>query len=130
MIPHQVGPLWWRRTGPGLALDRKPRFNLDLFDQSYFDRLSRRVRGAGERGIQVSVMLFEGWGCSLRRTPWESHPLHPANNVNGINADLNLDGSGIEVHTLAVPAVTRLQERYVRKVIDTVNTCDCVFRPS
>jgi hypothetical protein len=124
---YHASPLCWRRTGPGVALDGKPRFNLDLFAEAYFDRLSRRVRAARERGIYVSVMLFEGWGLQFAPGAWESHPFHPANNVNGLNADSNLDGSGIEVHTLAVPAVTRMQERYVRKVIDTVNACDNIL---
>src|SRR5690606_36107251 len=35
--------------------------------------------------------------------------------------DLDHDGEGIEVHTLANPDVLRLQEDYVRKVIDSVN---------
>ncbi|MHB1309586.1 MAG: hypothetical protein ACYC23_21140, partial [Limisphaerales bacterium] len=59
---HHVGPLPWLRTGPGLALDGKPRFDLTRFDPAYFERLRRRVAKAGQRGIYVSVMLFEGWG--------------------------------------------------------------------
>lgn len=126
-IVRRVAPLWWRRTGPGLALDGRPRFNLDLFDDSYFERLSRRVATAGANGIYVSVMLFEGWGLQYSPGAWESHPFHPANNVNGIGADENLDGSGIEAHTLGLPSVTRLQENYVKKVIDSVNSFDNVL---
>ena len=58
---------------------------------------------------------------------WKSHPFHPANNVNGINGDTDGDGNGLEIHTLASPAVTALQEAYVRKVIDTVNDLDNVL---
>ena len=41
--------------------------------------------------------------------------------------DPNGDGKGIETHALEVPAVTRFQEAYVRKVVDTVNDLDNVL---
>ncbi|GIX02540.1 MAG: hypothetical protein KatS3mg112_1477 [Thermogutta sp.] len=59
---HHVAPLPWARTGPGTALDGKPKFDLKQFNPAYFTRLRERVSMAGRRGIYVSVMLFEGWG--------------------------------------------------------------------
>ncbi len=47
--------------------------------------------------------------------------------TNGIDGDPNGDGRGIETHTLKIPAVTRLQEAYVRQVIDTVGDLDNVL---
>jgi hypothetical protein len=47
--------------------------------------------------------------------------------VNGVNGDPNRDGWGIETHTLRVPRVTRIQERYVRRVLDTVGRFDNVL---
>ena len=41
---HHVAPLPWLRTGPDLALDGKPRFDLTKFDPAYFERLRTRVR--------------------------------------------------------------------------------------
>ena len=90
---HNAAPLPWLRTGPGSALDGKPKFDLTKFDPAYFERLRDRVRDAGERGIYVSVMLFEGWGLMHgnrgRAAPagwaWRSHPFNPDNNVNGMN---------------------------------------------
>ncbi len=113
----------WPRTGPGKAVDGKPRFDLSQFNQEYFDRLRSRVMAAGERGMYVSVMLFEGYGVQITPAPWrwDGHPMNSRNNVNGI------DGLGIEVHTLQVPEVTRIQEAYVRKVIDTVGDLDNVL---
>ncbi len=60
----------------------------------------------------------------------EHHPFHRANNVNGIDGDPNGDGEGTEVHTLNIPAVTAIQEAYVRKVIESVNDLDNVFMRS
>ncbi len=124
---HTVAPHAWARAGPGNALDGKPRFDLEKFDATYFERLRSRVRAAGERGIYVSVMLFEGWGLQHMADAWKAHPFHPDNNVNGIDGDADRDGRGLELHTMKVPAVTAAQERYVRKVIDTVNDLDNVL---
>ena len=88
-----IGPNPYARTGPGKALDGKPKFDLEKWDDAYFDRLRTRVRQAGERGIYVSVMLFQGWSSAkgwLGGTPWRGHPYHPDNNVQGFNG--NTDG--------------------------------------
>jgi hypothetical protein len=112
----------WKRTGPEKAWDGKPQFDLERPDPAYFDRLRSRVAAAGRRGIYVSVMLFEGWGLTF--ASWDGHPFNPRNNVQGLDADADGDGKGVEAHTLAVPAVTRVQEAYVRRVIDAVNDLD------
>lgn len=120
-VRHCVSPLPYARTGPGTALDGKPKFDLTKYDKDYFRRLEARVAAAGRRGFYVSVMLFEGWGLQFSPGGWEAHPFHPANNSNGI------DGKGLAVYTLADPKVTALQEAYVRKVADTVNRFDNVL---
>jgi hypothetical protein len=125
--PHTVAPLPWARTGPGKALDGKPKFDVTKFDEDYFKRLRSRVVAAGERGVYVSVMLFEGWAMQHMHDAWVSHPFHPKNNVSGIDGDADGDGRGLEIHTLASPAVTARQEAYVRKVIDTVGDLDNVL---
>ncbi len=122
-------PAPWVRTGPGTAADGKPRFDLRQFDPEYFARLRSRVAAARDRGIYVGVMLFQGWSIYSHGygNPWPVHPFNKANNINGIDGDPNQDGEGREVHALQVPAVTRLQEAYVRQVIDTLNDLDNVL---
>jgi len=124
---HAAAPQPFARTGPGQARDGKPRFDLHRYDPEYFDRLRQRVRAAGEAGMYVSVMLFEGWAMQFSGGAWEGHPFHPANNVNGLDGDVNRDGKGLDIYTLASPAVTAVQEAYVRKVVDTVNDLDNVL---
>ena len=124
---HTCSPQPWARTGAGKALDGKGKFDLSKFNPEYFERLRKRVGAARERGIYVSVMLFEGWGLQFSKGAWEGHPFHPKNNVNGIDGDTNKDGKGIEIHTLGNKSVTAIQEAYVRKVIDTVNGFDNVL---
>lgn len=131
---HNVAPLPWMRTGPGNAVDGKPRFDLTKFNPVYFDRLRSRVASAGERGIYVSVMLFEGWGLfhgNRRRGTddgwaWRSHPFNPANNINDVKVE-GADALSGRVHTLRNPEVVKWQDAYIRKVIDTVNDLDNVL---
>src|SRR5665647_3559196 len=54
-------PSRYARTGPGTANDGRPKFDLNTFDQSYFDRLRQRVIDAGDRGMYVDIMLWNGW---------------------------------------------------------------------
>lgn len=118
----------WARTGPGLALDGRPRFDLHRFDPDYFDRLRARVKAAGDHGFYVAIMLFQGGRILMTRDPWawKGHPMHAQNNINGIDGDANGDGRGFETLTLQQPEVTAIQESYIRMVIDTVNDLDNV----
>ncbi|MGD8237856.1 MAG: DUF6298 domain-containing protein [Armatimonadota bacterium] len=129
-------PNRYERTGPGKALDGGPKFDVTRLNEGYFQRLRERVAAARERGIYVAVMLFEGFSIEQKGTvgvdpkkgnQWDGHPLNRANNINGIDGDPNGNGEGEETHTLAMPEITRLQEAYVRRVIDTVNDLDNVL---
>ena len=124
---HEPQP--WVRTGSAKALDGQPKFDLRQFNPAYFDRLRARVIAARQRGIYVSIMLFEDWVFMAKRKdhPVELHPFHKENNVSHINGDPNGDGWGIEIHTLQVPDVVAVQKAYVRKVIETVNDLDNVL---
>jgi hypothetical protein len=120
------------RTGPGNALDGKPKFDLSRFSKGYFDRLRDRAIAARERGIYVSVMLFQGSslepeGEELEGNPWDSHPFHKDNNINGVNGDPFGDGHGREVHTTAILPIVEIHESYVRQVVDSVNDLDNVL---
>jgi hypothetical protein len=112
-------PQPWPRTGSGTAKDGKPKFDLDSFDQAYFERLRDRVIAAGNEGIYVAVMLFDGWALHLSPAPdnIEGHPFHVANNVNGIAISSIVDYQVLPLD----PRVQALQEAYIRKVIDTVH---------
>jgi hypothetical protein len=124
-------PVPYQRKGPGTALDGGRKFDLSRFNQTYFDRLRSRVVEAGERGIYVSVMLFQGFSSQRKAigggNPWTGHPFNIGNNINGINGDPSGNDNGEEVHSLVVPAITALQEAYVRKVVDTLNDLDNVL---
>ena len=131
-VPYWFSPGPYERPGPGTALDGKPKFDLNQFNQAYFDRVRSKVQAARARGIYVAIMLFDGWSvttkpCCARNNPWKGHPFNSANNINGINGDANGDGLGPESQTLTNPAVTAFQDAYVRKMIDAVNDLDNVL---
>jgi hypothetical protein len=123
----------YRRTGPGRALDGKPRFDLDQLDPAYFERLRTRVQEAGRRGIYVSVMLFNGWSTDAeharlhRGNPWQGHPFNVANNVNGVDGDPSGKSSGEGTHQLVHERITAYQEAYVRRVVDALADLDNVL---
>ena len=123
-----IAPLAYTRTGPGRALDGGLKFDLEQFNQAYFDRLRSRVAQAQDQGIYVMVMLFQGFSLSKDgANAWSGHPYNRANNINAIDGDADGDGEGKEVHTLRVSVVTQLQQAYVSKVVDTLNDFDNVI---
>ena len=112
-------PQPWHRTGPGAAKDGKPKFDLETFNQNYFDRLRERVVAAGQAGIYASVMFFEGFSLHLTATPdnVEGHPFHLANNINNIGISSIIDYQVLPLDS----RIEALQLAYIRKVIDTVH---------
>lgn len=115
-----MSPQPWARTGPGTALDGKPKFDLSQFDEAFFGRLRDYVIAAGKEGIYVSVMLFDGFSLHLSNTPdnVEGHPFHAANNVNDIGIKSMVDYQVLPLD----PHIQALQEAYIKKVIDTVQS--------
>jgi len=131
-LSHWFSPTLYVRTGPGVGSDGSAKFDLNKINTMYLARVRQRAVDAGARGIYVSVMLFNGWsvgfkGGSTAGNPWLGHPFNSANNINGINGDPNGDGFGGESQTLSIPAITALQDTYVKAVIDAVNDLDNVI---
>lgn len=116
-----------RETANGMVL---PIFDLSKYNEDFFDRLLERATLAKDRGIYVSIMLFQGWELDAKgrkSDSWDGHPYNKLNNVNGVNGDPEGYGNGFMIQTLEIPATTRLQEAYVKKVVDTVNELDNVL---
>jgi hypothetical protein len=131
---YWFSPMPYQRSGPGTALDGQPKYDLTKFNQAYFNRMRSRIIAARDRGIYVSIMLFDGWslepvkgGSTSGKNPWLGHPFNKSNNINSVNGDPNNDNNGKEVHTTAVAAVTNYQKAYIAKIIDTVHDLDNVL---
>jgi hypothetical protein len=111
-------PQPWLRTGPGTAKDGQPKFDLESFDAEFFNRLRERIMAAGDAGVYVAVMLFDGWALHLSPAPdnVEGHPFHAGNNTNGVGIKSIVDYQVLPLDT----RIQALQEAYIRKVVDTV----------
>jgi hypothetical protein len=114
-----MSPQPWPRTGPGEASDGRPRFDLTKFDDAYFSRLREDVVAAGEHGIYVSVMLFDGFALHLSPAPdnVRGHPFHADNNINGVSVRSLADYQVLPLNA----RVRALQEAYIREVVDAVH---------
>jgi hypothetical protein len=113
----QVGPVWpWKRIGPGKGNDGLLKTDFTQLNQAYFDRLRARVIQAGNNGIYVSVMLFNG-GPLGSPSPTDGNPYEAPNNVNGVSCP-NL----CPITLAGMPRnVVAFQQAYVKKIVDTVH---------
>ena len=113
----------WERTGPGTALDGLPKFDLGQHNQTYFDRLRERCLAARERGIYVSIMLFEGHRLQFDDNNWAHHPFNDSNNINRLSGNPRAEN----IHDNTVASVIALQKAYIHKVVDAVNDLDNIM---
>ncbi len=117
-----VSPHPWQRTGPGKATDGELKFDLAKFNQAYFDRLRSRTEALSKAGIYAGVYLFTGEWLNIFRCPTDGYPFTGANNVNGVDDGYTGGRKGVGAVTMTSPnAITRFQDAYVEKVIDTLN---------
>ena len=119
----RIEPTPFLRSGPGVALDGGEKFDVSRFNDAYFQRLRERVQGgrpAGDVRQRDAVQRLERRkkGSTLGG-PWQGHPLHRDNNVNGLDGDPRRTGTGTGVHVLSDPRIREAQEAYVTKVVDT-----------
>jgi hypothetical protein len=119
------GPCWpWRRIGPGKGNDGQPKTDFRQFDQRYFDRMRQRIVQAGQKGIYVSVMLFDAFEFQFDVNPADGNPFESGNNVN----DIDCAGTcPIDFRVAVSRGAWQIEQAYVRKVVDTVNDLDNVL---
>lgn len=73
------------RTGPGTATDGLPRYDLDQFNDAYFEHIAALIDVADGHGIVVQAMLFDCWhiGIGINRGYHVFDYFRAANNING-----------------------------------------------
>ena len=100
------------RTGPGKAIDGKPKFDLTKFDQSYFEqRLKPFLREAAKRGIYVELTLFEGFRA---RGDFKHSLYAEANNINRLGLQRGKATSDTALENSRLMAI---QHAYIDKVL-------------
>ena len=108
-----TNPAWpFARTGPGKAIDGRPKFDLTKFDQSYFEqRLKPFLREAAKRGIYVELTLFEGL---RKRRDFQQSLYAEQNNINKLNLHPKIPTSDTAPDN---PRLMAIQHAYIDKVL-------------
>jgi hypothetical protein len=110
-------PYKWKRTGPGRANDGGLKYDLAELDPEYFRRMRSRIIEAGENGIYVSVMLFNGYMFVNDVIPGDGNPFEKGNNINRVDC-----GGTCPVDARVMPRQAWIYEKnYIHKVVDTVH---------
>jgi hypothetical protein len=119
---NNVTPIPFTRSGPGTAADSGLKVNLAQLSQDYYDRLRARVIEARDRGIYVSIMLFNGlWIDGPDSTQFTYSYFNPANNMSGPAVKKD------DLYTMNNSSWVAYTDAYVDKVVDTVNDLDNVL---
>jgi len=119
--PHQYP---WKRTGGGKTTFGGPRFDLDEFDQKYFDILARRLKLFNARGIVPVVGIFSEHALN-HPLHWKGHPFHPQNNIN----DLGLPERDALPEYFENKRALQYQESYVRKLLESIKDIQYILSP-
>ncbi len=115
--PDYISP--FRRTGPGRALDKELKYDLDQPNPEFFERLHRFLSLASGYGIIVEVVLLSN---TYAEPIWALNPLNAANNLNGLD----------EIHwpdymSQRDEKLFARQAAHVRKIVTEVNRYDNVI---
>jgi hypothetical protein len=119
-----IGPPYkWARSSTCCANDGGNKFDFTQLDQNFFDRMRSRVIQAGQNGIYVSVMLFDGYNWEFDATSMDGNPFETGNNVNSVSCGGTCPSDNSQISAQA----WGYEQAYLRKVVDTVNDLDNVM---
>lgn len=109
---------WARSDTPGY-FDGGNKFDLQRWDEAYFQRLKDFLARASECGVVVELNLF----CPFYSDElWRANPMNAANNVNGIGTC-----PPNEVYTLRHPDLLAVQEAVTRKIVAELRDFDNLY---
>ena len=115
--PDYIAP--WPRTGPGLALDKEPIYDLDRWNAEYFARLRSFLEAASRRGIVVELTFFSH---AYREYLWALNPLRAENNKQGVG---KVPWEAYD--SLTEPALVERQKAFVRKIVQETSGFDNLY---
>lgn len=110
---------WKRSSEPGYA-GGGPKFDLDRWEDAYFQRLRGFLEAASQRAIIVEVTLF----CpSYREDDWTLNPLHSSNHIQRLQAVERTDVFTLDRHGGRLA----YQEKFARKLVEELAPFDNLF---
>jgi hypothetical protein len=106
-------------------------YDLDRFNDEYWDRFRNFLDMTAERDIIVQIEMWDRWDYSGDRHPhynaygWSAQPFNPKNNINYSSGETNLDDEKWQGHPIFrtipeldnVPQVLAYQEALVDKLL-------------
>jgi len=95
------------------------KYDLSKWNNSFFDRLNTFISKASENDIVVEVSLFTSYYSNHQ---WSNSPFNPKNNIQGFDSI-----SFKQVNTINSGQLMDVQEKYVRKVVQELNSFGNVF---
>ncbi len=110
---------WKRSDEPGYAKGGN-KFDLDQWDEAYFDRLSDFIKEAGKRDIIVELDLFSNFYDTIQ---WKLSPIYIENNINKVG-DIK---DHKEILSLKHPEIIAVQEKMVRKIVNSLKDFDNLY---
>src|SRR5262249_39279010 len=109
----------WARSKTPAQPDGLAKFDLNAWDQAYFDRLKDFITQAGKRGIVVELVLF----CTIYDDKlWNVNPMKASNNVAGVG-----NVGRLEIYALKDKDLTAAQDALVRKLVTELKDFDNVY---
>jgi hypothetical protein len=109
------------RTGPGLANDGLPKFDLSRPNKDYFKILRFFLENIERRSMFCSVMLFGSFNEWREKSGFkENSAWHQDNNVNAETNNLQIGTDFFSMES----RLLKLQEAYLRYMVDELNEYD------
>jgi hypothetical protein len=118
VTPDRYITPWARTTIPGTAANGN-KFDLNTWDQAYFDRLHALMQSASNHGIVVEFTFFS---VIYDDGIWSVSPQNPANNINGLSGVTSQN-----VHTLNNAGMLAHQDAVVAKLVTELQPYDNVY---
>ena len=107
------------RTGAGVACDGQPKYDLTQWNPEFFARLDGFMSLAAEYGIIVEITLLSN---TYDNSVWALNPLHPANNLSGLE-----DIPWPDYMSMRHAQLFALQCAHVQKIVEVTNRFDNVI---
>ncbi len=120
--PGQFVCPFGRSNVPG-ARDGGNKFDLETWDETFFQRLTDFCALASDRGVVIEITLFcVHYVLTGGPAHWELSPWHPDNNINDVGPM-----PPAEVFTLKHPSLVKYQDAMVRRIVRDLNRFDNLY---
>lgn len=117
----------YQRTGPGVAKDGRPKFDLDKLYSPFFAHLKSVLDAARKEGVYLQLVIFDAWCLKNSEGHWDRHCFNGANNVNGIDADKDGDGKGLEFCSLGDEKIIAYQKQLIDALLKICAPYENIF---